>query len=107
MRERGSRPVRLLGDVIKDVVKAAPWSRRKDLFALTEAWCQAAGPEVARRTQVMGLSRGTLTVNVESAALRHEIEAYRRPEILRRLQEAYPQKRIVALKCVLRPPESI
>jgi hypothetical protein len=40
-------------------------------------------------------------VRFESAALRQEVQAFRREEILARLREAFPARRIASLKCVL------
>ena len=86
-RTSGSR-VRLIGDVLKDVVRHASWSKRTELHALREAWFQAAGETTANRTRIVGLKGGILTIAVESSTLRHEMEAYRRKELLRRLGEA-------------------
>lgn len=93
---------RQLGSVLKTLLKSAPWSKRTELHALSEAWCRAAGPEVASRTRIVGLARGTLTVSVESAALRCDIEGFRKGEILMKLRHEYPTSRIAALRCVLR-----
>jgi hypothetical protein len=42
-----------------------------------------------------------LTVRFESAALREEVQAFRKEEILAKLREAFPARRIAALKCVM------
>jgi hypothetical protein len=48
------------------------------------------------------MNRDTLTVAVESAALRQEIESFRRPEILARIRAEFPRRAIADLRCVLR-----
>ena len=102
MRENGKRTPRRIGDVLNQVIKSAPWARRGELKDLAAAWIEAAGPEVAERSRVAGLNRGRLTIYVESATLRHEIEAFRKFEILPRMKEAYTAKLITSLRCVLR-----
>jgi predicted nucleic acid-binding Zn ribbon protein len=92
---------RRLGDVLSEVLKSAGITRRDELRELSEAWCRAAGPEAAGRSRVVSLKNGTLTVTVGSPALRQELETFRRAEVLRKMQAAFPARRIAALRCVL------
>ena len=101
-RQYGKPSPRRIGDILHQIIKSAPWARRGDLRDLAAAWREAAGPEVAERSKVASLTRGRLTVYVESATLRHEIEAFRKYDILPRMKEAYPAQRITSLRCVLR-----
>lgn len=100
--ERGSGP-RPLGDLLAGLMKQFGPKRRAELEELSDAWGRAAGPDVARRTRVMGLVRETLTVAVESAPLRQELEQFRKPLLLERMRLEYPGRRIGELRCVLRP----
>jgi hypothetical protein len=87
---------------MKELLKGVAGPKRKELDSLAEAWARAAGPEVARRSWPVALGRGgQLTVKFDSAALRQEVQAFRREEILARLREAFPARRIGSLKCVL------
>ncbi len=99
--ERAKSPQRL-GDLISEFLKTSGIRQRGDRKQLADAWSHAVGPSAARRSRVVSLRNGTLTVAVDSAALRQELEMFRRTEVLRRVQEAYPGKRVVALKCVLK-----
>jgi hypothetical protein len=99
MVKRGARK---LGEFLPGVLKDLGPKRRDELYALTEAWSRAAGPDVALRSRVVGMNRDTLTVAVESAALRQEIESFRRPEILARFRAEFPRRTIADLRCVLR-----
>jgi hypothetical protein len=93
---------RPLGALMKELLKTVAGPKRKEMDALAEAWVLAAGPEVARRSWPVTLGRGgQLTVRFESAALRQEVQSFRRAEILARLREAFPARRIASLKCVL------
>jgi hypothetical protein len=98
-RKAGARP---LGELIAEFLKTVAGPKRRELEDLNEAWVRAAGPDVARRSWPVSLGRGgQLTVRFESAALREEVQAFRKEEILAKLREAFPARRIAALKCVM------
>ncbi len=99
METRGAKPI---GDFLPGVLRDVGPRRRDELHALTEAWGRAAGPDVALRSRVVGMNRDTLTVAVESAALRQEIESFRTPEILARFRAEFPRRTVAGLRCVLR-----
>jgi hypothetical protein len=101
MREGREAP-RRLGDFLPGILRTAGPRARDEMYELTEAWAAAAGPEVARVSRIVGMNRDTLTVAVESASLRQEIESFRRPEILARIRAAFPRRKIADLRCVLR-----
>ena len=92
-----------MGDLVPSLLRDVTPKRRSELSFLSEAWSQAAGPEVARRSRVVSCARGTLTVYVESAPLRQELETFRKPEILQRIRDLALPLRIVSLRTVLRP----
>lgn len=50
------------------------------------AWPQAVGPELSRRTEVLGIERGTLRIRVPDARWRTVLHGMQ-PDILRRLRE--------------------
>jgi len=100
----GNGAARRLGDFLPGILRTAGPRARDEMYELTEAWASAAGAEVARCSRVVGMNRDTLTVAVESAALRQEIESFRRPEILARIRAAFPRRKIADLRCVLRGP---
>ena len=53
---------------------------------LGAAWPLAVGPELSRRTEVLGVERGTLRIRVPDARWRTVLHGMQ-PEILRRLRE--------------------
>jgi hypothetical protein len=53
---------------------------------LRAAWPLAVGPELARRTEVLGIERGTLRIRVPDARWRTVLHGMQ-PDILRRLRE--------------------
>lgn len=104
MREERKAPIgpRSIGELMAEVIKATAGPKRRELLELSEAWARAVGPEVARRSRPLGLGKGgQLTVGFESSALRQEVQAFRKAEILARLQAEYPARRIATLKCIL------
>jgi hypothetical protein len=87
-----------MGEVLRKV--AGP--KRREMTALDLAWSRAAGAATARRSRPLGLKGGELSVGFETAALRQEVECFRKAEILARLREAYPEGGIAKLRCVIR-----
>ncbi len=92
---------RKIGELIAEMLKSSGVTRRDELRELSEAWCRAAGPEAAARSRVVSLRNGTLTVVVESPALRQELETFRRDEVLRKMRKDVPTRRLAVLRCVL------
>ena len=81
---------RLIGEFVGELRRdlrrpAALWPER-----LETIWAQAAGPQLSAAVRVLGYRGGTLSLATESPAVRGEIEAYRRDELLRRLNELMP-----------------
>ena len=60
------------------------------------------GPEVARHSRPLSFRNGELRVAFASATLRHEVESFRKSEILTRMRSACPDRQIASLKCVLK-----
>jgi hypothetical protein len=91
-----------IGGLMAELLKSSAGPKRRELMELSEAWARAAGPDVARRSRPLSLGKGgQLTVGFESSALRQEVQAFRKDEILARLRTEYSGCRIAALKCVL------
>ncbi len=102
MEAERRRDARRIGDLIAELMKSPAMPRPGELADLAEAWARAAGPELARRSRPLGLRRGELTVGFESAAVRQEVESFRKADLLARLRQEFPGRRIAALRCVLR-----
>jgi len=71
---------------------------RRRKAGVEEAWSQAAGEELASETRAATLRQGVLTVEVRSAGLLHELQGFRKDELLARLLEHDTTKRINGLK---------
>ena len=98
--EHKAKPPDGVAGLMASIVKAAA-PTRKETSALDVAWSKAAGYDTARRSRPTGLKNGELTVAFETAALRQEVECWRKEEIIAKLGTAYPEGRIAKLKCVI------
>jgi len=81
-----TRATARLGDVLipwfeKTVAKPA-----KQLGPITELWQTLVPPPLQPHSRLLGLSRGTLSVALDSAAARAELDARLRSGLLRQLQ---------------------
>ena len=65
---------------------------------LERAWRTAAGPELAEQAKVGALRRGTLEILVPSSALLHELEGFRKRELLEAVQTHVLHSRVTALR---------
>lgn len=85
-RNRDTRDAARLGDVL------IPWfeksvSRPADkLDGITEAWQRLVPPALADQSRLVGLHKGTLTVALNSAPLRAQLDGLLRSGLLRQLQ---------------------
>lgn len=75
-----------LGDVLSGLMQRKAYARPLLQAAVEEAWARAAGERLAATSRVAQFRDGTLTIVVASAAQRYELEAFRGPELLARLQ---------------------
>ena len=69
--------------------------RREELEAL---WREAVGEEIAARTRVGQIRSGVLTIEVESAPLFSELDAFRRDELRSFLRDRYTHEPIADLR---------
>jgi hypothetical protein len=64
------------------------------LDRVRKAWGEVLGPEVAARTRVAAFADGTVRVEVASAALKHDLVAFRSAEVLGALRERLPDLQV-------------
>ncbi len=89
---------------VNDLLK--PYLKRSGLTAkaaekqgkIQDLWYTVVGEEIGGKTRPAGFSRGVLTVAVESAALRQELENFYSQSLLQSLREAEPKLTIRALR---------
>ncbi len=89
-----------LKDFLPQVMREMGVRPANKLDQVREAWKHVAGA-LAERARVAMLKNGVLTLAVESASLRYEIEAVRQPQFLPKLQALLPTRAVTKLKCVI------
>ena len=91
-----------LGEVIADYLVRSGLSSRVGADRLGENWAQLVGPELARRTRVVGgLRAGAVRVEVDSPGLLAELKGFRGEELVKGMRERYKRKHIQKLNFVL------
>ncbi len=97
-KRRGNRDAEKLGDLIKPMLKQLKVIGRRVGRDLHEAWLEVAGPDLSRRTRLSSFRSGQVVVDVDSAALLHELQNFRRGDLLARLRERLPRPHISELR---------
>jgi hypothetical protein len=75
------------GDVLKDVLRKARLNRRVVGTDLQAIWTELVGETAAERSRILGWDGAVLKIAVRSAALRQELETFRKHELLTQLKE--------------------
>ena len=78
-----------------------PAGRRRSL-ELESAWRRVAGPSIARRALVVGVTKGDLAIRVESADWRRALERLL-PELAARLARDFPSLGVTHVRIVDAP----
>ncbi len=86
---RGGDP-ETLGEILAKVLKDARRRGARLPANVEAAWREIAGETVARNTRISSVRHGTVTVEVFSAALKQELEVYRREALLAALRARLP-----------------
>jgi len=89
-----------LGDTVPAILRGLRQSAgraRGPLQQVRDAWPEIVGEGIAVRTRIVAVDQGRIRVEVASAALKHDLATFRRPEILERLKERFPELRLRGL----------
>jgi predicted nucleic acid-binding Zn ribbon protein len=87
-----------VGDVLARLMRDVRPGPRRRRSGVQDAWSRVAGTELADEARPATLRKGVLTVEVRSAALLHELEGFRKDELLARLLEEDASGRVTGLK---------
>lgn len=87
-----------LADILGKLFTSRGWGRKNDRLRLESAWAGAAGPDVLRDTQVLGMKRGVLEVAVRNAVLMSELAQFHKRGLLTKLRAAMPGVTLTDLK---------
>jgi predicted nucleic acid-binding Zn ribbon protein len=75
-----------LKEILSRVFTLRGWGRRSARLHLERAWESAVGVKDAEQTRVLGLKRGVLEVEVNSAVLLQELAQYQKRRLLEALR---------------------
>ncbi len=81
--EAGPEPI---AEVLSRLFTQRGWGRPQQQRCLEDAWRQAAGEEIAARTQVVSLKRGVLEIQVADGILVQELAGFRKRQLLTAMQ---------------------
>ena len=87
-----------LADILGRLFTSRGWGRKNDRLRLESAWATAAGAELLRDTQVLGMKRGVLEVAVRNAVLLQELTQFHKRGLLTKLRAAMPGVALTDLK---------
>ena len=87
-----------LSAALSELIALRGFARVRSDNELEAVWKKVAGPDLAKQTRPLAISRGTLTVSVENAPLLSELASFRSPELLQNLKQQAPHLKIKNLK---------
>lgn len=83
---------------LSELIAIRGFARIRSDSELETAWKHIAGPDVARQTRPLAISRGALTIWVETPPLLSELASFQGPDLLLKLKTQYPHLKIKSLK---------
>ena len=87
-----------LADILGRLFTSRGWGRKNDRLRLESAWATAAGAELLKDTQVLGIKRGVLEVAVRNAVLMSELTQFHKRGLLTKLRTTMPGVTLTDLK---------
>lgn len=88
-----------VGDILPKLMRHMKPRRKEGLEAVREVWPRVVGEAVARRSRIVALERGKLTVEVASSALRQDLGVFRQEQLVESLKKELPETPISGLSC--------
>jgi predicted nucleic acid-binding Zn ribbon protein len=93
--QHGPEPV---GEILSRLFTARGWGRLQDRLRIEKAWAEAAGPDIAPKTRVVALKRGTLEVEVRGPILLQELAQFHKRRILEALRKGLAGVKVTDLR---------
>ncbi|MBP3958743.1 DUF721 domain-containing protein [Gemmata sp. G18] len=87
-----------IADILGKLFTSRGWGRKNDRMRLESAWATAAGSELLKDTQVLGMRRGVLEVAVRNAVLLSELTQFHKRGLLTKLRLSMPGVTLTDLK---------
>ena len=86
-----------IGDLLSGVIGPKVLRHQRKVDAVRLAWARLVGEEIASQTRITSLRRGTLMIEVRSAALCHRLASFQRDQLLLGIKEKVPQAEVLHL----------
>lgn len=86
LRQGSDGRTRSFGDIAKSLVRQKKFREKGKFGALTDAWAKLVGEAIAGRSCIRAFKEGVLVVELDSAALLHEMSSFMREKLLFGLQ---------------------
>jgi predicted nucleic acid-binding Zn ribbon protein len=93
--------VKHINCIIDEVRKKILRENTKKVAAISTNWDKIVDPQIARRTQVIGIKQKVLYVKVESPSLLSELSNFKKNTVLEKLQFKYSNHQIRDIKFVI------
>jgi hypothetical protein len=90
-----------IGDILGKLMPKLGLDTRIKEQDIREAWVGIVGEFIAKHSQPDRLIAGTLMIRVIQPSVRYELDRTWKPEIIRKLREAFGQKVIREIKFIL------
>jgi predicted nucleic acid-binding Zn ribbon protein len=87
-----------LKEVLARLFTARGWGRRQGRLHLERAWTNSVGSDFDEHTRVLGVKRGVLEIEVDSAVLLQELKGFHKQRLLQSLREKLPKEKIKELR---------
>jgi len=95
---QGEDRARPVGEVIRALVRRKRFYEKGRFGSLARAWTEMVGEAIARRTRLRDFTDGTLTVEVDSPALLHELNGFMKESLLAGLRGGGEGRDVNALR---------
>ena len=106
-RNPETRSTARLGDVLLPWFEKVVSKPAEKLDGITELWQALVPPNLTDKTRLLGLAKGVLTVALDSATVRSELDARLRAGLLRQLQTGSKGAVFKVKTCVQAMPRSV
>lgn len=83
----GKTPGKQFGNVLKKLLKEKRFYQKSKYGALSNAWEEVVGEELASQTKIVAFKHGRVRVEVKSSVLMQELSGFMKDSILQELQQ--------------------
>ena len=95
----GVKPTgREIKDLLDPLLEQVEARVKQQPTALFEAWPQIVGPKIAEMTKPVSIDKGVFLILVQNSTLHSLLSTYEKPNLLKKIQDTFPQLMIKTLR---------